>query len=88
MRLKLIRVMQQPPKNFDPDFTYEKDELLVAVKVGCELESAIDAYAGTKKELRDQKFKSIYYALNIQYTHLKSNLLNGDINAQQIVKWE
>ena len=44
--------MQTPPKSSPAEFKYEKEELLRALVVGCELETAIDKYAGTKLDLR------------------------------------
>jgi hypothetical protein len=41
------------------------------LKVACEIETAIHKFAGTKKDLRQEKFKSLYYALNMKYTENK-----------------
>ena len=79
MRLKLIKVMQTPPKSFAPEFKYEKEQLLQGLKVACDIETAIDKYAGTKNDLRAQKFKSIFYALSMAYTENKTKLMNGEI---------
>lgn len=52
------------------------------MRVACEIESAIDNFAGFKKDLRQEKFKSLYYALNMKYTENKELLLDGTITAQ------
>jgi len=44
--------MQTPPKSFAPEFKYEKEQLLQGLKVACDIETAIDKYAGTKNDLR------------------------------------
>ena len=86
MRLKLITVMQTPPKEYTGP-QYSESDLFKALKVGCEIETAIHKFAGVKKDLRQDKFKSLYYALNMKYTENKKKLLDGEISAEQIVNW-
>jgi len=78
--------MQTPPKDYSGPY-YDEYKLLKALKVGCEIETAIHKYAGVKQDLRQDKFKSLYYALNMKYTENKTKLLDGDIAAEQIVSW-
>lgn len=86
MRLKLITVMQTPPKEYKGS-EYEEKDLLNALKVACEIENAIHKFAGVKKDLKQEKFRTLFYALNMQYTDNKTKLLAGEISAEQIVSW-
>ena len=62
--------MQTPPKEYaGPE--YSESDLLKALKVGCDIETAIHKFGGVKKDLKQEKFKSLYYALNMRYTENK-----------------
>lgn len=62
MRLKLITVMQTPPKDRPSTFHYSEFMLLKGIDKACLIETAIfKSYH--KDEERQEKFKSLYYIL-------------------------
>lgn len=79
MRLKLVEVMQTPPKDREASFRYTETMLNKAMEKACEIETAI--YEKFKTEaLRQEKFRSLCYALFMKYTEFKVLILSGELS--------
>ena len=85
MRLKLITVMQTPPKDRSEGFKHAESMLCKAVTISCGIEEAIYNFGKNDAE-RSEKFRSLYYALAMKYTEIKDRLLNGDLSPEELVK--
>lgn len=84
MRLKLIEVMQTPPKDRNKSFHYKEDMLVKGFAKALEIESAIfDKFR--KEDDRQIKFKSLFFHLFMKYTELKVSLLSGDLTVEALV---
>lgn len=85
MRLKFITVMQTPPKDRGSDFHYNEPMLIKGIEKACEIETAIYKLY-PKDEDRAEKFKSLYYILQMKYTEFKVRVLSGDISPEELIK--
>lgn len=86
MRLNLIKMMQTVPKEHK-GAPYNENDLLKALAIACEIENVLHHVYGKNKnkDLKEQKYKSLYYVLNMKYTNLKTSLLCGDIKVTNVI---
>lgn len=76
MRLKLIEVMQTPPKDRDPDFFYNETILEKAMLKANEIEAQIFKMHSSVSN-RMEKWKSLIFKLSSKYTTYKDDILNS-----------
>jgi len=85
MRLKLIEVMQTPPKDRDATFFYNETILYKALGKANEIETAIfNKFSSVANRM--EKWKSLIFKLSSKYTTYKDDILNSQITPVQLIE--